>query len=121
MKLIDPRGADTAVDLFTDLYYDLAKLSHSVLGNYDYINNGLFSVSVGSALDLELESETGDRSIEQELFRAKLTDCGFDERLTRLYEASLFLSMMPLHSDYPRKVVAFALTASRILDEVEAL
>jgi hypothetical protein len=37
----------------------------------------------------------------------------------RLGEASLFLSMLPLHIDYPNKVIAFMLKASQILDEVE--
>lgn len=119
LKLIDPRGAADADDMYTDPYYDVAKLSHSVLGHYDYINSGLFTVSVGRSLRLELHLDKEERSSQEELFRAALHDHGFDERLTRLYEASLFLSMLPLHADVPSKVVAFALTASRILDELE--
>jgi hypothetical protein len=120
MKLIDPRGAANVAELFTDPYYDIAKLSHSILGGYDYINNGLFSVGVNGDLHLELQLELGDHATEQARFRAVLGDRGFDERLSRLYEASLFLSMLPLHADVPRKVAAFALTAGAILDELEA-
>jgi hypothetical protein len=120
MKLIDPRGVDTAEDLFTDRYYDIAKLSHSILGGYDYINNGLFTISVARDLRLVLDVEQRDQSEEQNLFRQKLAEHDFDERLTRLYEASLFLSMLPLHADVPSKVAALALTADRILQELES-
>ena len=34
LKLIDPKGALAEEDLYTDPYYDLAKLSHSRIPNY---------------------------------------------------------------------------------------
>lgn len=43
---------------------------------------------------------------------------GHDVRVMRLGEASLFLSMLPLHMDYPNKVIAFMLKARQLLDEV---
>jgi hypothetical protein len=120
MKFIDPRGAGDPADLYTDPYYDVAKLSHSALGAYDYINNGMFTISVAADLSLDLECDMADRSAEQGIFRQRLADHGFDYALTRLYEASLFLSMLPLHAEGPRKLAAFALNASRILDELES-
>ena len=39
--------------------------------------------------------------------------------LVRIYEASLFLSMLPLHIDYPQKVFGFLLNAINILKEIE--
>jgi hypothetical protein len=53
------------------------------------------------------------------MFRQKLTESGFDPELTRLYEASLFISMAPLHIDVPKKVIAFLVNAADILDELE--
>jgi hypothetical protein len=41
MKFIDPRGAESREELWLDEYYDVAKLSHSVLGLYDFINHDL--------------------------------------------------------------------------------
>jgi hypothetical protein len=120
MKFIDPRGASDATDLYTDPYYDVAKLSHSVLGLYDYINNGMFTISVAGDLSLNLACDMADRGAEQQIFRQRLAEHGYDYRLTRLYEASLFLSMLPLHAEGPRKLAAFALTAGRILDELES-
>ena len=53
------------------------------------------------------------------LFRSYLEKNGYDYVLVRLYEAGLFLSMLPYHMDQPGKVFGFLLNAIRILDEVE--
>lgn len=119
MKFIDARGASTPDDLYTDRYYDVAKLSHSILGSYDFINNGLFSIEVGDRLQLELRvAGRGDPAL-GERFRARLAAAGYSLRLVRLYEASLFISMLPLHIDHPRKLLAFAVTAMTIIAELE--
>jgi hypothetical protein len=52
------------------------------------------------------------------MFLAKLEAEGFDARATRLCEASLFISMLPLHMDRPRKVLGFAIRGASILDEL---
>lgn len=121
MRLIDPRGAETEAALWTDPYYDAAKLSHSVQGGYDFITNGLFDVvlddTLAPSLALPLHAPLADR---QAGFRDRLAAAGFDPLLVRLYEASLFLSMGPLHIDIPAKTLAFLLIARSILDEVAA-
>lgn len=118
LQLIDPRGADTVDELYSDEYYDLAKLSHSVLGSYDFINAGLFEVKHDDELALRLELQLPDVGELQARFAARLGDAGFDVDLVRLYETSLFLSMLPLHIDVPKKVLAFALRARDILDQL---
>ncbi len=119
-RLIDPRGADTEAELWTDPYYDIAKLSHSVLGSYDFINNGLYDVTLGQSLEPRLVLNGVEALAKQQAaFYHCLSEAGFDSRLTRLYEASLFISMAPLHMDVPSKVLAFLLNAKHILDEVE--
>lgn len=50
MKFIDPKGAIESSDLMGDPFYDLAKLSHSILGDYDYINNMMANVEIGEDL-----------------------------------------------------------------------
>ena len=40
LKFIDPKGALKEDDLWTNPYYDIAKLSHSICGLYDFFNNG---------------------------------------------------------------------------------
>jgi thiamine kinase-like enzyme len=119
MRLIDARGASNANDLYTDPYYDLAKLSHSVLGNYDAINQDMFDIKVDKHLRLSLVFDRSVQTWVRELFLEKLTHAGFDPALTRLAESSLFISMLPLHIDRPHKVLAFAINADTILNELE--
>jgi len=118
LKLIDPRGATTADDLFTDPYYDVAKLSHSVLGGYDFINQGKFDIQVDEGLRPTLILENPPADWARTLFLKKLDAAGFDADMVRLCEASLFISMLPLHMDRPRKVLGFAIRGASILDEL---
>lgn len=118
LKLIDPKGAVRKEDLYTDPYYDLAKLSHSICGGYDFFNSGLYEISVKRDLKLELAIDV-DTAPFGEIFREYLEKNGFSYPLVRLYEASLFLSMLPYHMDQPGKVFGFLLNAVKILDEVD--
>jgi hypothetical protein len=120
LKLIDPRGSSTQEGLFFDSYYDVCKLSHSVMGEYDFINNGLFELIYDPQLKLALKIESGqDRKVFQDAFVKLLEDKGYDYDLVRIFEASLFLSMLPLHIDNPKKVLAFILNAIHILHHIQ--
>lgn len=118
IKLIDPKGALTEDELYMDEYYDLAKLSHSVCGGYDFFNTGLYDISLGADLSLEL---TVDRKAERdiEIFESRLKARGISLKEIRLYECSLFLSMLPLHMDNPKKVLGFVLNAIDILKGIK--
>lgn len=120
LRFIDPRGADSEEELYMDPYYDLAKLSHSILGGYDYLNNGLCAIEVGQDLRLRLLPDAPDQSAKKESFLRLVRSKGFDPDWMRLCEASLFLSMIPLHAEAPRKVLAFLLNAEGILAGLEA-
>lgn len=118
LKLIDPKGALQEEELYTDPYYDLAKLSHSICGCYDFFNSGLYEISIKRDLKLDLTIDTDNTSY-KEIFKSYLQVNGYNYALVRLYEASLFLSMLPYHMDQPGKVFGFLLNAIKILDEVE--
>lgn len=118
LKFIDPRGAVTEEELWTNEYYDVAKLSHSVCGRYDFFNNGLFDIKVDSTFSYNLEIPF-DNLDYIEIFRRKVEENGFDYLTVRIYEASLFLSMLPLHIDSPHKVFGFILNVKNILEEIE--
>lgn len=120
MRLIDPRGATVREDALMHPLYDLAKFSHSICGGYDFVNNGLFSIEVGDDLGLELRRHRGGTSdwMKQSL-RARLEAEGWRYRDVRAVEASLFLSMLPLHDDHERKLLGFALIAQEIVEELE--
>ena len=119
LKLIDPKGALSADELWTHPLYDLCKMSHSALGDYDFINNGLYSVGFTDNNSLVLSFTHTNHATLKPVFLRQVKAMGHDARVMRLGEASLFLSMLPLHIDYPNKVIAFMLKARHILDEVE--
>lgn len=118
LKFIDPKGAITEDELWTNAYYDVAKLSHSVCGKYDFFNNALFDVKIDTVFSYELEIPF-DNSKYVEIFKRKVEENGFDYLAVRIYEASLFLSMLPLHIDNPHKVFGFILNVKKILEEIE--
>ncbi|MCI8899790.1 MAG: hypothetical protein HFH75_00840 [Lachnospiraceae bacterium] len=117
LKFIDPRGALTEEELWTDPYYDIAKLSHSICGRYDFFNSALFDIRINEKFQYELHIDF-DNTKYMEIFKNVLEKNGYDYLTVRLYEASLFLSMLPLHIDYPYKVFGFILNVSNILEEI---
>jgi thiamine kinase-like enzyme len=117
MKFIDVKGALTKEDLWTDPYYDLAKLSHSICGRYDFFNSNLYEVGLAPDLRFTLSIDF-DNSAYVKVFKEYLDSNGYDYAAVRLFEASLFLSMTPLHVDHPKKVFGFLLNAIEILKEV---
>jgi hypothetical protein len=120
LKLIDPRGALRAEDAYLNPYYDLAKLSHSVLGHYDALNNGQFRLQLEAEIRLKLNVDApplADAS--REAFAQRVAERGYSLRTLRLLEASLFLSMLPLHADNPTKLLALLLNGAQLLDGVE--
>lgn len=118
LKFIDPKGAIEEKDLWTNAYYDVAKLSHSVCGRYDFFNNALFDIKIDIDFNYNLEIPF-DNSRYIEIFKHKVEENGFNYLLVRVYEASLFLSMLPLHIDNPHKVFGFILNVNNILKELE--
>ncbi|MDZ5650606.1 hypothetical protein [Nitrospirillum sp. BR 11828] len=124
MRLIDPRGAKSLDDAWMHPLYDLAKFSHSICGAYDFINNDLFDCQLDGQLVLRLQLQDGGSPADlRALFLEALQDrMPFGEGslfIVRAYELSLFLSMLPLHVDHPRKLAGFALTAAALIQELE--
>ena len=117
-QLIDPRGADHEEEIYSDAYYDVAKLSHSILGAYDFIVAGLFDLVHRDDLAISLRIDAPPSDALRTQFMLAVERHGFDLGLVRACEASLFLSMLPLHADAPKRLVAFALRARDILAEL---
>ena len=117
LRFIDPKGALTEKELWMDPYYDIAKLSHSICGNYDFFNTGAYTINLNNDMKFTLTIHH-DNSHAKELFKKFLKANGYNYTLVRLYESSLFLSMLPLHIDNPHKVFGFILNAVNILEEI---
>jgi hypothetical protein len=111
-KLIDPRGSSY---MYMDEYYDLAKLSQSINGRYEDIIHGEYTLDVSRG---KLSFARQQDSSQQDIFNEYLDKRGIDVKLVRIYEASLFLSMLPMHLDDPQRIAAFLLNCNSILNNL---
>ncbi len=119
LKLIDPMGYEDVFKIMHDPFYDLAKLSHSILGNYDRILNDDYTISLEEK-DFPFTLNVDKKSVFAKiLFFNKLKANGYDYDQVRIREASLFLSMLPLHPESLRRIGAFILQAEQIITELE--
>jgi dTDP-glucose pyrophosphorylase len=104
VRLIDPRGRFGVRGVDGDIRYDVAKLRHSVAGLYDYVVADLFTLEEESEGVFRTEiCRNGERARTIHLFDRLLEDAGYSLQDVRLIEALLFLSMVPLHADRPRR------------------
>jgi thiamine kinase-like enzyme len=108
IRLIDPRGSFGEAGIYGDPRYDLAKLAHSIDGNYDFTVNGIFDSKWEGSKYSYVEC-LQDRHFEvKDLFRKMILPEDSQARMQiRLIEGLLFISMVPLHADRPRCQEAF--------------
>jgi len=95
LMVIDPRG-----ELYGHWLYDLAKLTHSFIGKFDFIDAKLFNNKLTNAKVYSAGTEELERYFAKEMY-SKLTKN--EVKLVYKITASLFASMQPLHKDYPDK------------------
>ncbi|AXQ29912.1 hypothetical protein D0B54_15040 [Solimonas sp. K1W22B-7] len=112
IKVIDPRGLDPDGQLSPhgDLRYDFGKLFHSVIGGYDFVIAGLLTAEAAGANGLRTAGELPARTAPViERFRqiclGTVGEAG-GESLIAAITVHLFLSMLPLHHDEPRRQLA---------------
>ncbi len=107
IKLIDPRGKQDSDGYELPEAYDLAKLSHSILGGYDYIMAGYADIRVTK--DLVIEQRFRSLPVYDEVLKqlfSKWASARIPLPFLRLCEASLFFSMSPLHSDHSSHILS---------------
>lgn len=122
IKCIDPRGidADGNYSIYGDRRYDAAKLYHSVIGLYDLIIAGHYSLQFNNEKDeIDIRFFINDdlrSSLEDtihHLFREN-QKCDFKTQEVLAITIHLFLSMLPLHYDRPDRQLAFIANAIRL-------
>lgn len=107
IKMIDPRGEFGVPGVFGDRRYDLAKLAHSYAGRYDFIISDLFSVELGSQGQLHIHLQMNNYYLRvRSIFDAVLLPQPELRQQVYALQALLFLSMLPLHADKPRRQLA---------------
>jgi hypothetical protein len=100
IRVIDPRGEFGDVGIFGDMRYDLAKLSHSLEGDYDFIVNGVLESSWNQNEFVFKPQLDGRHTAIKNLFHKwLLKHFGEYYQQIKLIESLLFLSMVPLHAD----------------------
>lgn len=116
MRLIDPRGKFGKYDIYGDPRYELAKLMHTLEGNYDYIIEDMFTVE---RIENTIQYTVPTRSEKIcQLFYDVFSNSIEDLRSIRMIEATLFLSMIPLHNDHLERQYAMLATGMELLREV---
>ena len=104
IKLIDPRGEFGEFAVYGDMRYDLAKMRHSVSGKYDFVINDMFSIEVDKKVEYEIFETNLHREREEKFNQILKMEYGKEiYRDVKTIESLLFLSMVPLHSDYPER------------------
>lgn len=111
IRFIDPRGSisEEVPSVFGDLRYDLAKLLHSAVGNYDYMVNNLFELEIHQneiVFEFPLRQNSDILKAECEHL---IQNLNVDLRDVYLLMGLLFLSMTPLHlENQKRQKIMFA-------------
>lgn len=120
LKLIDPRGVEN--DGLNTIYYDFAKLSHSFLGNYDLIINGKSYIRHDENMQVSICYETVKNFKEKNIFFYDLIEkLDVNLKIIRILESSLFLSMLPLHTDNIRKLYMLGIRSYEVFEEYKKL
>ncbi len=119
IKFIDPRGEFFEEGCYGDPRYDLAKLLHSFHGGYDFILHEMYQLTqLGDGrYELVLLRSDGAREAETLLFQLLQEMGGGELRDLLALEAHLFLTMLPLHCDDPKRQTALYLRGLMLLQE----
>lgn len=118
-KFLDPRGAFGTTSVFGDIKYDIGKLRHSFNGLYEFIISDLFFVSEEkNNFIFEVYHDKYNEKI-QKVFDEELATNGYDLDQIKFIEALLFLSMVPLHDDYPNRQKAMYLTGIKLINDLK--
>ncbi|WP_425904353.1 hypothetical protein [Aeromonas sp. FL131] len=126
VKVIDPRGVTPTGELtiFGDYRYDIAKLSHSVIGLYDWIIAGYFNIYFdGDNKNIDFKLDINPEYFElQDAFVEIISDRYEIDKLS-LYamQIHLFLSMLPLHSDNKQRQQALFANAFRLYNVIKSI
>jgi len=116
IKLIDPRGADEDGQrmLYGSQLYDVAKLTHSILGLYDHIVAGQYALSVdGQRFSFRIFGADDVEEI-QEAFRRYSFVPGVSVGAVEKTLPLLFIAMLPLHADSTIRQTALLANVMRL-------
>lgn len=123
LKLIDPRGYFENIEkpsIYGDLNYDLAKLLHSIHGYYDFIVSGKYTlIEFDEQFRFQVNVPTQYKFLKSWIVSNLSQSLSSDFTKDLLFlEVSLFVSMIPLHYEDPKRQLAFYLNAVLLYNEI---
>lgn len=108
VRLIDPRGSFGEYKIYGDKNYDIAKLQHSILGDYDFILNNLFDFEWKSDQEIFFRPHLKKRHLlVKEIYKQIFSISEKNKIQIDFIHALLFLSLVALHNDKPKSQEAF--------------
>jgi len=117
LKFIDPRGVFGKTKFYGDFYYDLAKLSHSVNGGYEYFIYDNFHISIKkNKINLNYKLDD-NKTLINNVFNKFVTENNFDLEKIKLLEGCIFIGMCARHYDDINRQLAMYVTGLKILNE----
>lgn len=116
LKFIDPRGVYGNTKFYGDVYYDLAKISHSCSGGYEFFINDMFEI-VEKNNQYNLVYYTKDDKF-NEIFKRYVMERGYDYKRIKLIEGLIFIGMCARHYDSFKRQKAMYFTGLKILNEI---
>ena len=116
--LIDPRGFKGG-EPNINIFYEFAKLRHSIISKYDILNMDLGTFQIDKNNSFKLVDKYNDSfELLKFTYYDLLENFGLDDNIIKLVEASLFFSMLPLHTENYTKILSFYLKFFRLIDEL---
>jgi len=117
-KFIDPRGKFGDVSFYGDKYYDLAKLSHSCSGGYEYFINDEFSLSQINENEFSLKFSNDNLKKINNIFLKYVEDNNYNLERIKIIEGCIFIGMCARHYDNLERQKSMYLTGLKILNEI---
>ena len=119
IKLIDPRGGinedfNSGIKIIGDFKYDIAKLGHSLIGNYDYIVTGFYDLSLDMknyVFKFKLHNKNSNEL--KDYFYNEVEKLNVNSSFIKSSITNLFISMLPLHKEDRERQIALLLNAYR--------
>jgi hypothetical protein len=116
-RFIDMRGSFGKRSIYGDRLYDLAKLSHSVDGGYEFFINDKFTVNKTSVNQYELNiQETNNKKLASEAYWNSFSN--ENKSLTKLIEGLIYVGMCARHYDSSERQLAMYLTGIKNLNQI---
>lgn len=121
IQVFDPRGLNHSgeISIYGDFRYDIAKLSHSILGLYDWIIAGYYIINKKNKThSIEFKINIDNKLFEiQSIFVSIIKEkYSISEKSLYAMQIHLFLSMLPLHSDDKKRQDALFANAFRLYE-----